>query len=106
LKVAIKRWGKEAQVQAVTAGCFVGHHGEYVCPISVARKTTAHNREGHYKCKQCGEFHLPGETRVRFAVGKIQLGMFFEVRGEGLTFEEAFKAADEFDARFKRVVAS
>ena len=104
IKVAVKRWGKNACVQFTNKGCFVGEHGEYVCPISVARKTTEHNREGHYRCRQCPEpaFHLPGEKRTRFTVGAVVMGLFFEVRGEGLSFEDAFKAADAFDNRFKK----
>jgi len=34
--------------------------------------------------------------RTRCAVGVIVMGMFFEVRGQGATFEEAFENASKY----------
>ena len=37
----------------------------------------------------------PEGLRPRMSVGFVSMGMFFEVRGQGANFEEAFAQADE-----------
>ncbi|HZR66023.1 MAG TPA: hypothetical protein VFA85_12790 [Terriglobales bacterium] len=46
---------------------------------------------------------------ARYAVGRIMCGLFFEVHGDGKSWEEAFEAADKKKAadeeRYKNIIA-
>jgi hypothetical protein len=57
----------------------------------------------------CGAKHCAW-LHARYSVGKIELGMFFSVRGQGASWEEAFASADKAEAadkaRYAAIVAA
>lgn len=86
LKEAIKRWGKNAAVEGPEKCYFYGK----------PELRTAQSR-----C--CAGSHAqPCPSGLPFfKVGKIVMGMFFEDAEDGVTWEDAFKRADEKAAKQK-----
>lgn len=106
LATAQKLWGKTGAVESRKNGAYIGEHDEFVESFQVVtewsnRTSKKQNPVGQYRCQLCDAYHLPKSRTSYYAVGKIMLGMFFEVRGTGASFEDAFKAAEAFDNRFK-----
>lgn len=76
LKEAQRRWGKHAVVED-------------------QKKPT-------YCVKKDGTRYMASD---RFKVGRIMLGMFFEVLGDGPTWEEAFEKSNRRESRLQGVNA-
>jgi len=112
LRQAQQRWGKHGAVKIEPKGGRVGQHGEFVSArevhVSVAGRPE-NPKAGYYRCSQCtvmnerdGEgnvvdrfvWHRAGGVQAAYVVGTVMLGMFFEVKAEGDTFDAAFAAAD------------
>ena len=97
LKEAVKRWGKDGYVKAGKCGLF--------------RQNKRQREEGlPPNCSGIGaESHqrpCPGGKKL-FSVGKIMMGMFFEVKGSGSSWDSAFAQATESERRdHERYVAS
>lgn len=80
LKEAVKRWGKAAAIEGPSDCYFYGK---------------PENRKPTSSC--CAGSHAqpcPGGL-PHFKVGKVVMGMFFEVVADGVTWDDAFKRADE-----------
>lgn len=92
LKEAIKRFGKYAAVEGPEKCYFYG-------------KPEKRTPESHC-CAGSHAQPCPGGLPF-YKVGKIVMGMFFEVVADGATWEDAFRRADEAklaeDARFERI---
>jgi len=103
LAQARKRWGKSAAVQdeprlASTPekrAEMERQHKELVDHL----KATKGDRQNWTKEEREQASNLMwGRWRYRYKVGRIMLGMFFEVKAEGDTWEEAFLTADHAEA--------
>ena len=99
LTAARKRWGKSAAVKKEPRGGYVGEHGEFVDTLSVRPKDSEYARAGHYYCMICSKtgervYHRPGSVQASYTVGRVALGMFFEVKGRGDSWARAFAQAD------------
>ena len=89
LKEAVKRWGKTGAVKAGKCGLF--------------RQNKRQREEGRPpSCSGIGaEGHkhpCPGGKKL-FSVGKVVMGMFFEVKGSGGSWDSAFARAEESERR-------
>jgi|CXWL01.1.fsa_nt_gi hypothetical protein len=104
LAQARKRWGKAAGVQdngpkrASTPekrAEATKQHKEFVENL----KATKGDRKNWSKeeREQASTLMFNG-WRHRYSVGRVMLGMFFEVKAEGDTWEEAFLTADHVEA--------
>ena len=99
LSEARKRWGKTAAVKKELRGGYVGEHGEFVDSLNVRPKDTEYARAGHYCCHICSKagervYHRPGSVQASYTVGRVALGLFFEVKGRGDSWARAFAQAD------------
>jgi hypothetical protein len=84
LAEATKRWGKSAAVEGAS---------KYRCEkLGIPYRLAGRCTQWVHHPKDC-----PG-GKPTFKVGAIALGMFFEIRGMGYTFREAFADVDRLAA--------
>lgn len=92
LKEAQKRWGKTAAIQE-----------QRNCDSTPASREEAKRKLGEINKLSDAEKKARRRERddalsrsywYRFTVGRVSMGLFFEVLGQGDTWEDAFKASD------------
>ena len=106
LAEATRRWGKNAAVR-LDKRALVGeeraaatermreHNAQKPTPQYVEGKTTPEYREWRKR----GDELLGQHYNHRCTIGAVMFGMFFEVKGQGDTWDAAFAAVDEAEAR-------
>lgn len=92
LKEAVKRWGKNAGVQE-QRNCDSTPESREAAKLKLGELNKLSPEEKKARRRERDDA-LSRSYWYRFTVGRISMGMFFEVLGQGDTWEEAFKAAD------------
>lgn len=98
LKAAKAIVGQRAAVRITPMGARIGLHGEYVLAHWVSHKPG--QKCARYRCDRCSTadvvdadfiersvWHLAGGWQTAYAIGRIDLGMFFTVLAEADSFE-------------------
>lgn len=102
LRKARKLWGKKACVECQPQGAFITQDGKWrenlalVCEhgkISDNRKC----ERKFYIIEREPELKLgrPKNHVAKYQVGRVMMGLFFEILGQGESFEKAFEQAEK-----------